>query len=208
VYGADPPRLRQLTIDEVQAHVHDDAALVDVRPIDAFAAGHIPGALSIALRPAFASWLGWLVPPEQPLVFVADPGQDRAALVRECLKIGYERLVGELEGGMASWREAGLPERRTESVPAAQVPRAPLLDVRQVVEYSAGHVPGALNIELGSLDSRVTDATAVATVMCGRGERAMSAASIIERAGGSPAVYLGGPRDWSRAKGLPLARGE
>jgi 3-mercaptopyruvate sulfurtransferase SseA len=44
--------------------------------------------------------------------------------------------------------------------------------------------------------------------MCGHGERAMSAASILERSGGSPAVYLGGPRDWSRAEGRPLATGE
>jgi glyoxylase-like metal-dependent hydrolase (beta-lactamase superfamily II)/rhodanese-related sulfurtransferase len=94
VYGAKPPALRRLTPDEVQTQMRRGSAVVDVRPIEAFAEGHIVGALSIAFRPAFASWLGSLVAPEQPLVFVADDGQDRSDLVRDCLKIGYEQLAG------------------------------------------------------------------------------------------------------------------
>jgi hypothetical protein len=54
----------------------------------------LPGSLSNTLRPVFASWLGWLVEPDQRLVFVLDPGQDRADLVRQCLDVGHEHLVG------------------------------------------------------------------------------------------------------------------
>ena len=157
VYGADPPRLRPLTPAEVQTEMRHGSAVVDVRPIEAFAEGHIEGALSNALRPAFASWLGSLVAPEQPLVFVADDGQDRSDLVRDCLKIGYEQLVGELSGGMAAWRAAGLPERRTTLVASAEIPPKPVLDVRQRAEFVRGHIPGALHIELGSLPAGAGD---------------------------------------------------
>jgi hydroxyacylglutathione hydrolase len=41
--------------------------------------------------------------------------------------------------------------------------------------------------------------------MCGHGERAASAASVLERAGRpGAAIVLGGPPDWSDATGRPL----
>lgn len=64
--------------------------------------------MSIPLRPEFATWLGWLVERERPLVFIVDATQDRDELVRQCLAIGYERLAGELVGGVAAWVERGL----------------------------------------------------------------------------------------------------
>jgi rhodanese-related sulfurtransferase len=44
--------------------------------------------------------------------------------------------------------------------------------------------------------------------MCGHGERAATAASLLERAGHTAvAVLTGGPRDWADATGLVLERG-
>ena len=208
VYGDHPPLLPDLTPDELEAAVRNGAELIDVRPVEAFAAGHIPGALSIALRDSFASWLGWLVDAERPLVFVLDDRQDRTEVVRQALKVGYENLAGELAGGMAAWRAAGRPEARTELVRDPTALRGPVLDVRQRAEYTAGHVPDAALVELGSLRERVGDlAREPVTVMCGHGERAATAASLLERAGGSPAVFVGGTANWSRALGRPPATG-
>ena len=50
--------------------------VVDARHVVDFAAGHIPGSLSIELRPVFASWLGWLTDLEQPVAFVERLGAD------------------------------------------------------------------------------------------------------------------------------------
>lgn len=206
VIGPELPVLARLSPGEFQRHLTDGAELVDARPIEAFAAGHIPGALSIALRDAFAPWLGWLIAMEQPLLFVLDGVQDRDELVRQCLKIGFERLVGELAGGMDAWRAAGLPEARiTASRDPAALP-GQVVDVRQRSEYVSGHVPDAVAIELGSLAADPERAgRGSATVMCGHGERAMTGASLLQRAGASPAVFLGGPREWSRATGGRLA---
>src|SRR4029453_11307476 len=193
--------------DRVQQHLTGGGLVVDARPVAAFAAGHIRGALSIALRPAFASWLGWLVDDTQPLVFVLDDDQDRGELARQCRTIGYDHLVGELAGGMAAWRAAGLPEAQLPLVEAAQLDDEPgvVLDVRQASEVADGHLPGALAVELGELagDRQSGELPeGPVTVMCAHGERAMTAASLLERAGRKELrVVHGGPRDWQRATG-------
>ena len=63
--------------------------------------------MSIALRPVFASWLGWLTPLDRPIVIVAADGQDRDEIVRQSLDIGHENIAGELAGGVDAWRTAG-----------------------------------------------------------------------------------------------------
>jgi rhodanese-related sulfurtransferase len=206
IYGPEVPRLVRLTPAELQAAVVSGAELVDVRPIDQFAAGHIPGALSIALRPAFASWLGWMIDADRALVFVADADQDRVDLVRQCLKIGYERLTGELAGGMASWRAAGLDEMRIELSANAPAAATEIIDVRQAGEYAAGHAAATTHIELGSLAEQQVGA-ASPVLMCGHGERAMTAASLLERTGSRPAVFQGGPRELVSARGEQLVSG-
>lgn len=164
------------------------------------------------------------------------------------MKIGYEALAGELAGGITAWTAAGRPVTSTELLDAGWLNAAPLgghtggrtgarrvLDVRQRAEYAAGHVPTAVNLELGRLtdltpgdplpgpapadggdnpDSGRNGGAAAGTagagtgvvVMCGHGERAMTAASLLERAGHTGlAVVLGGPQDWAERTGQPLA---
>jgi hydroxyacylglutathione hydrolase len=201
-----------LSTDQVRTRLAGGGALVDARPVAAFAAGHIPGALSIALRPAFASWLGWLVDDARPLVFVLDEEQDRGELARQCRTIGYDHLAGELAGGMAAWRAAGLPERQLPLVPVEQLDDRPgsVLDVRQASEVADGHLPGAVAVELGALAGDRLPAElpqGPVTVMCSHGQRATTAASLLERAGHQDLrVALGGPQDWQRATGKALAR--
>ncbi len=209
VLGAAQPGLPRLHVDAVRRQIADGAELLDVRPVPAFAAGHVPGALSIPLRPQFASWLGWLVPEERPLVFVLDADQERAELVRQCLGIGYEHLSGELERGTAAWEAAGLPLERLALVKAADVRTPAVLDVRQKSEYLEGHLPGAIHIELGALPGALDAVpTGPAVVMCGHGERATTAASILARSGRYDiTVAVGGPADWATSRGTELERG-
>ncbi|MFC7616431.1 rhodanese-like domain-containing protein [Actinokineospora soli] len=201
------PALPAADMTAVRSLLADGALLVDARPVADFAAGHVPGALSIPLRPAFASWLGWLVPPDVPLVVLRGPGQDAAEIAWQAAKIGYAGV--EFAGGMAAWTGAGQPVARTRLLTADQLGREPVLDVRQDAEFAAGHLPGAVHVELGDLAERA-DALprGPLVVMCGHGERAMGAASLLERAGHHDlAVLAGGPGDWSSATGRALATG-
>jgi hydroxyacylglutathione hydrolase len=205
ILGSEPPPLAPLPPAQVRRLVAGGAELVDARPIAAFAAGHVPGALSIPLRPSFATWLGWLVPDDRPLLVVVDPGQDRGDLVRQARKVGYEQLAGELDGGMAAWQAAGLPQARIEIAEVAERPSGTVLDVRQDAEFAAGHLPGAAHVELGALTDRAGLPGGPLAVMCGHGERAMTAASLLQRAGHRDlTVLVGGPGDWSRATRRPL----
>lgn len=209
VYGPVTAALPALSVDQVRPLLLDGGAtLIDARPIASFAAGHIPGALSIELRPAFATWLGWLAEPDRDLAFVLNPDQDRVDLVRQAHNVGYEGLVGELAGGMAAWESARLPVDRVSVVAAAEV-TGPVLDLRQNSEFEAGHVPGALHVELGSFPDAVDELDNEGiTVMCGHGERAMTGASLLTRAGHRGVVVaLGGPEDWAAAHHHSLQTG-
>ena len=170
---------------------------IDVRPIGDFAAAHIPGALSIQLRPQFASWLGWLLEPATPYVVVRNLDQDLHELVWQALKLGFEPPVGEI----SVWDR---PATSTPLLRPDQIGGAALVDVRQANEFFAGHVPGASHIELGDLTASAVRGPVV--TMCGHGERARTSASILERSG-HPVVGVleGGPEDWADATGRALA---
>src|SRR5438067_241042 len=149
LYGVKRPRLAVLSVEEFRHQQGAGAIVIDVRPFVDFAHGHIPGALSIALRPAFASWLGWIVPAERPLLFVRARDQDGRDLVEQCLKIGYENLVGEVEGGMDAWRAAELPVSTIGIRQVNEEVQGTPLDVRQESEWAGGHILGAQHVELG-----------------------------------------------------------
>ncbi len=207
VLDATTGRLAPLPLSEVDRLARDGALIVDVRPVLDYAAAHMPGALSIPLRDQFASWLGWLADPDRPVVLIANPDQDLADAVWQALKIGYEQLAGVLAGGMSAWVAAGRPVSSTELVGPDELTGRRVLDIRQDAEFAAGHLPGAEHIEFGSL-AGVADRLGrePTVVMCGHGERAAGAASLLERAGHRDlAVLIGGPEDWARGTGLALA---
>lgn len=185
------------------------AVILDVRPITSFSAGHPSGSLSIPLRPAFASWLGWLTPREKPLVLLREPDQDVDELLWQAAKIGYDNIIGEVAGGQSAWSTAGLPTTSVPLVDTTAAGNVRVLDVRQESEYRAGHVPGARNIELGSLPAALDHLPEVPTVvMCGHGERAMGAASLLAGGGYTQiSVFAGSPQDWAAANGEDLVTG-
>ncbi len=182
------------------------ALVVDVRPVDEYSNGHIPGSLSIAFRDVFATWLGWLVPIETPLLFV--PGETPIKdVVEQSMLVGFEDFVGFLDGGLRAWQEAGRPVARSRFVDAGEAQReinrgALVLDIRERNEFAAGHIEGALNIPLGSLPHEVGKVPVDRTVVtyCGHGERAATAVSVLERAGRRGAQNIrGGFGSWVAA---------
>ena len=202
----EPLSLSGLTVEQVQRLLAEGATLVDVRPIADYAAAHLPGSLSIELRGAFATWLGWLAPEDRPVVVLRNPDQDPVEILAQAAKVGYDDVAGELTGGVSAWTAQDLPTAATTLTTAGTVSDDRVLDIRQASEFTGGHVPGAGHVELGDLPAAAPslDGGAV-TVMCGHGERAMTAASVLERAGrDNVAVMLGGPQDWAATHGAAL----
>jgi hydroxyacylglutathione hydrolase len=199
IYGVETPSLRRLGVADTRDVVTAGGMIVDVRRVGSYAAAHIPGSLSIELRDSFATWLGWLVDAvTTPLAFVVDDDQDHDDLVRQCLGIGYEHIAGAVSGGVQAWADAGLELASTPVLdrPASGVT---VLDVRQESEWQQSHVPDAVHVELGSLADRVGEIPAGHVVAhCMHGQRSMTAASVLERAGRDDvAVFTGGPDQWT-----------
>ncbi|WP_280302290.1 MBL fold metallo-hydrolase [Nocardia abscessus] len=208
VLGATPT-LAPLTSEEVGKLIADGAQVVDARAAADFAAGHLPGALSITLRPVFGTWLGWLVDPDRAVIIVRDSSQDRVDIAWEAAKVGFDTLVGELDGGMTAWAGPIDTVDLLDADDLAARPAPTVLDIRQRGEYTAGHVPAARNIELGTLATHLVEVPAgPVAVMCGHGERAMTAASILERSGRTDIrILAGSPADYAAALGQDLAAG-
>jgi glyoxylase-like metal-dependent hydrolase (beta-lactamase superfamily II)/rhodanese-related sulfurtransferase len=180
-----PPPLDPAAFDAVRS----DALVVDARPKEDYARSHIAGAISIPFRDAYATWLGWLVPPEMPLLLVTD-GVALERVVEESLLVGYERLAGWLASGMNAWHAAGLPVATTALVDSAAARAAVLdgavvVDVREPDEFAAGHIEGARHMPLGSLPSTLSQLPRDRPILayCGHGERATTALSLLEQAG-------------------------
>lgn len=204
VYGA-LPLLDQLTASGVVEQRERGGLVIDVRSVADYAAGHIPGSLANTLRPQFVSWLGWMVPdPRKPLVFVVDDHTDRRELVRQCLNIGYENLAGVIT--LNEWQAGGGETVATPLLSATQTEGRKFVDVRQAGEFADSHVPGAAHVELGEL-AAAGPPDGPLVVMCGHGERAATAASVLEAAGADDVAILdGGPDDWAAAHDRELAR--
>jgi hydroxyacylglutathione hydrolase len=200
--------LAGLPVSTVAGLREDGAIVVDVRPVPDYTEAHIPGAVSVALRAQFATWLGWLIPTDTTIVIVRNDDQDPAEINWQAANIGIDRLAGQLHGGLPAWVEAGHSTTHTRLLDpgAAANEQHQVLDIRQDAEFSAGHLPGARHIELGSLAQHLAELPREPTlVMCGHGERAAGAASLLERAGHRDlAVLAGGPDEWAQATGHHL----
>ncbi|MGH8828598.1 MAG: rhodanese-like domain-containing protein, partial [Jiangellaceae bacterium] len=163
----------------------------------------------IELRSAFGTWLGWLLPEDATIVVLRNLDQDPAEILGQAAKVGYD-IAGELAGGIEAWTGADLATTSTGLVtPTTMTDVERVLDIRQDSEFAAGHLPWAEHSELGGLASAAASlASGPVTVMCGHGERAMSAASVLERAGHDDVnVLLGGPGDWAASHGVALESG-
>lgn len=200
------PALPPLTAEEVHAHMTSGAVVIDVRPIADVAKGHLPGAISIALRPQFPSWLGWIISPEAQLIIVRNGDQDPADILWPAYNIGYTNFLGELHGGVDAWTAAGRQMVATPITTPGSV-SSHVLDVRQDSEYDSGHLPRAIHIELGDLAPQATFAEPV-TVMCGHGQRAMTAATLLQRNGSHEVSVLDrSAEEWAAATGNKLETG-
>jgi hydroxyacylglutathione hydrolase len=211
---ADVLGLPRLDAGRARRVLADGALAVDVRPVSQFAAGHVPGSLSIALRPGFASWLGWLTDPDATWIAIHGSDQDLAEIAWQAVKIGHR-----LPAGYLCWDAWDGPLANLPLLSAEQIAGRTVVDVRQDGEFVAGHLPDARHIELGALTADpTTELDPLArlglgvgdscVVMCAHGQRAATGASLLLRAGAADVAVLdGGPRDWATATGRSLKEG-
>ncbi|HEY8462107.1 MAG TPA: rhodanese-like domain-containing protein [Blastocatellia bacterium] len=189
------------------------ATILDVRGNAEFGAGHVPGALNIALNGPFDSWAGQLVKFDAPIVIVADDESKVNGAVVGLARVGIESVKGYLAGGMDAWRRAGFGVRAIAQISVADLSDLlnsqkdlQVIDVRQPGEYGAGHVPSAVNAPLARVVESASefDPARQTAVICAGGFRSSAATSILERLGFKKLLnVLGGTVAWIKA-GYPV----
>ncbi len=206
-------RPRALSPAEAEDAVRGGAWALDVRTGAAFGAAHLPGAVNVGLDGQFASWAGALLPPDRPLVIVAEDDAGAAQAATRLARVGLENVAGFLEGGVRAWADSGRPVARLAQVTVdelerrlAEEPDLRVIDVRRPAEYEAGHVARAVSLPLDRLQ-REWPAGGPTAVICAGGYRSSAAASLLEAHGVADIVnVVGGTSAWV-ASGRPVVNG-
>ncbi|MEK6374231.1 MAG: MBL fold metallo-hydrolase [Acidobacteriota bacterium] len=202
---AAPP----LSPGAVRDLLEEGAVVLDVRDSDAFAAGHVPGAVNIGLDGSYASWCGTLLSPKDRIVIVAGSVEHSREAVVRLARVGMENVAGYLDGGLLAWVEAGYESASLSQITTDELSEmaVDVLDVRRPMEFAAGHVPGARNVPLGELPRRIEEIeNRPLAVICAGGYRSSAAASLLARHGLTDLRNVaGGTEAWIR-DGLAVER--
>ncbi|MBN1664558.1 MAG: MBL fold metallo-hydrolase [Deltaproteobacteria bacterium] len=187
------PALESLTPPAFRSRMRQSgAAVLDVRGYAAFAALHIPGAWHIDLSGNFPTFAGWVLPPDQDLLLVADDYEEALEAKQWAARTGIDRIGGWLAGGMTDWALAGFETDRlgllsVEDLHAMLTGHQTftLVDVRAPQEYAENHIEGAVNIPTADLRTRWAelDRGKPTVVICSAGIRAGLGACILKRQG-------------------------
>jgi rhodanese-related sulfurtransferase len=198
-----------LTPRQVQENVDDGTLIVDVRTAEQFDDAHVRGSVAITiLQAGFGSKLAWVADRDRDIVVVGRDDEDARRAIQLGAAVGLRNFGGFLSGGMTAWRQDKLPTRRIERlrVDEARARRETgdlqVLDVRELSEWDAGHVAGSIHTpyhDLHALPDAVDPERPVAAI-CASGQRAATAASLLERHGAHHVIHVvdGGVPAWLR----------
>jgi hydroxyacylglutathione hydrolase len=207
-----PERIAEHRVGEVLA---GGGTVVDIRAAPDFAAGYLPGTLSIPFNKTFPTWAGSLLPYDRDLYLLIDEGRpgELAAAIKSLLSIGLDRVRGyfgsrALETGDGN----GASLERLDELAVGDVKAGEgslyVLDVRGRVEWEGGHIPGAHLVPLAELPDRIAELPTdrPIAVHCQGGGRSAIATSLLRAHGVSQVSNVtGGFGAWVQA-GLPVAK--
>lgn len=180
--------MRALSVTEFEAAAENTEALIlDTRSNNEFYKGFIPQSINIGLTGDFAPWVGtMIVDVKHPILLVTDPGTEEEAVTR-LSRVGFDNIMGHLQGGFPAWRDAGKEVDVVERISAQQFAKEAdiavdtIIDVRKESEYAAEHVENAYNRPLAYINDWIRDIKPAEHfyLHCAGGYRSMIAASIL-----------------------------
>ena len=192
---------RALSPDAFEAAANETGAVVlDVRSKEAFAEAHVPRSTFIGLDGNFAPWVGaMIVDIEQPILLVCPEGKVEETITR-LSRVGFDKVLGYLHGGIASWCDDG---KETDSISALEaVDFAKLrengdlkvIDVRKPGEYQSERVLDAESMPLADLNEHLAAIPKEGHfyVHCLSGYRSLIAMSILKARGYHNGINVNG----------------
>lgn len=181
-----------LSADDFEGMAENTGALIlDTRSNADFAKGFIPQSVNIGLNGDFAPWVGaMIVDVKQPILLVADAGQEEEAVTR-LSRVGFDYVLGHLKEGFATWKNSGKETDTVKRITAGEFAnrfetgKSVVVDVRKESEYAAEHVEDAYSKPLAYINDWINnvDPQQHFFLHCAGGYRSMIAASILQARG-------------------------
>ena len=189
------------------------AVLLDVRHEDDFVKKHIPNSIFIGIQGNFAPWVGALLSDvKQPLLLITPKGREEETITR-LSRVGFDHVLGYLQGGIDAWEQAGFETDSINSIPAEKFASdlsstSIVVDARKPSEYSAEHVENAVNIPLDSINSNLSSVPKNETfyLHCAGGYRSVIMASILKSRGYHNLINVEKGMSGIRSAGVPLTQ--
>jgi glyoxylase-like metal-dependent hydrolase (beta-lactamase superfamily II) len=179
------------------------AQVLDVRPVEDFARGHLAGALSVPVSATrFSTKAAFVLDAGRPVVVAAGDLGEVDEAVRGLRSVGFL----DIEGYVLGEGPETLPLVSVAELDALLAEGAQLVDVREKDERDAGYIPGSQNIpyRLLALGENDLPRDRPIVTICEAGPRATIAASVLAAHGlDARAVSPGGVDDW-QAAGKPI----
>lgn len=167
------------------------ALILDTRTPAEFHQGFIPQSVNIGIRGDFAPWVGALIGDvKQEIVLITETGMEEEVITR-LSRVGFDKVLGYLEGGFAAWQEAGKDIDQVKRITADEFAtqfkagESMVIDVRKESEYEAEHVEDAYSKPLAYINdwTKDIDPNQHFFMHCAGGYRSMIAASILQARG-------------------------
>ncbi len=183
--------MQALSPEAFEAAANETGALMlDTRNAQIFSEGFVPNSINIGLDGQFAPWVGAMIPDvKQQLLIITEGGKEEETIKR-LARVGYDHVIGYLDGGIAAWMATGKAvdtvKRITADEFAEQFKAEPIIiDVRRPGEFAAEHVEGAKSIPLDFINEDMAQfpKDAPFIIHCQGGYRSMIAASILKSRG-------------------------
>ena len=182
---------KPLSVKEFEFMANDtNAVILDVRHQTEFIKGFIPQSIFIGIDGGFAPWVGALIKDtKQPILLVAPEGREEDTITR-LSRVGFDNVLGYLEGSFASWQNANKEIDTLRSVSADVLgdkikENAIVFDVRKPGEFESEHVENVPSTPLSFLNDHITEFPKKEDfyVYCGGGYRSVIASSILKARG-------------------------
>jgi glyoxylase-like metal-dependent hydrolase (beta-lactamase superfamily II)/rhodanese-related sulfurtransferase len=180
-----------LSAEEFEAKANNENVIIlDTRDGGEFSKGFIENSINIGLKGSFAPWVGAMIQNvKQPILLVADTEKHEEAITR-LSRIGFDNVIGYLEGGFETWKKAGKKICRIHRISAEEFVTKMndgvlAIDVRKESEYSEYSFKGTYNKPLADINQWLGEINNQNHfyLYCQGGYRSMIAASLLYRRG-------------------------
>ncbi len=184
--------MNALSVTEFESAADETGALIlDTRKNGDFAKAFIPQSINIGIDGDFAPWVGALIANvKQPILLITELGREEETVTR-LSRVGFDNLVGHLNGGFEAWKNSGKEIDTINRITAddfqkqVKIGESKVIDIRKETEYSAEHVTEAYSRPLAYINDWIKDINANEPFFmhCAGGYRSMIAASILQARG-------------------------